>query len=102
MDRLSVETDDMKQREGSDVSSSSASSMAVSSMNGASSSMAVSTSSTDDMKTEPLRVVAPVVTDDMKTEENERSFTFFLNCYFIPFTTVYMIISIEHVLHHFM
>jgi len=71
VDRLSVETDDMKQREGSDVSSSSASSMAVSSMNGASSSMAVSTSSTDDMKTEPLRVVAPVVTDDMKTEENE-------------------------------
>jgi hypothetical protein len=90
VDRLSVETDDMKQREGSDVSSSTASSMAV------------STSSTDDMKTEPLRVVAPVVTDDMKTEENERSFTFFLNFYFIPFTTVYMIISIEHVLHHFM
>lgn len=74
MDRLSVETDDMKQLEGSDGSAStpSASSMAVSSMNGASSSMGVSTSSTDDMKTEPLRVVAPVVTDDMKTEENER------------------------------
>lgn len=85
VERLSVETDDMKQRECSDVSSSTpaassmtvsssmsaVSSMAVSSSMSAASSMAVSSSSTDDMKTEPLSEVAPVVTDDMKTEENE-------------------------------
>jgi hypothetical protein len=70
-DRLSVETDDMKRRETSDVTSTTtaSASMAVSASPPASASPMLDTRETDDMKTEPARVVEPVVTDDMKTEE---------------------------------
>jgi len=65
LDRLTVETDDMKRESGGEASPVSQGRNDVAAL------LIEDTDVTDDMKTESETAVEPVVTDDMKNEENE-------------------------------